>query len=219
MKRSVNFYGRKSPLIIIEHLEDHFSLWLRAEYKHAKQLAGERLIFTNLGEFLANAREENLCPCFSESVTELHGILYNDPAKVIILDPLAEKLLEPREAANAEALVIGGILGDNPPRGRTRRLLTQRARHMLARNLGPHQLSIDGAVYVALRVMGGTSLGEIPLVHRPRLYVDIGGLEVEIELPFSYPLVDGEPLIPDEVKELLARGLGYEEYRESHGTR
>ena len=219
MKRSVSSYGRKTPLIIIEHLEDHFSLWIRAEYRHAKQLAGERLVFTNLGEFLVDAREENLCPCFSESVTELQGILYNDPGKVIILDPLAEKPLEPQEAANAEALVIGGILGDNPPRGRTRRLLTQRARHMLARSLGPHQLSIDGAVYVALRVVGGASLGEIPLVHRPRLYVDIEGLEVEIELPFSYPLVNGKPLIPDEIKELLARGLGYEEYRESHGTR
>ncbi len=219
MKRSVNSYGRKTPLIIIEHLEDHFSLWIRAEYRHAKQLAGERLVFTNLREFLANAREESLCPCFSESVTELQGILYNDPGKVIILDPLAEKLLEPQEAANAEALVIGGILGDNPPRGRTRRLLTQRAKNMLARSLGPHQLSIDGAVYVALRVAEGTPLEKIPLVHRPHLYVDIGGLEVEIELPFSYPLVNGEPLISDEVKELLARGLGYEEYRESRGTR
>ncbi len=219
MKRSVNSYGRRIPLIIIEHLEDHFSLWIRAEYSHAKQLAGERLVFTNLREFLVNAREENLCPCFSESVTQLQGVLYNDPAKVIILDPLAEKLLEPQEAANAEALVIGGILGDNPPRGRTRRLLTQRAKHMLARSLGPHQLSIDGAVYVALRVVSGASLEEIPLVHRPRLYVDIGGLEVEIELSFSYPLVNGEPLIPDEIKELLARGLGYEEYHESHGTR
>ncbi len=219
MKHSVNSYGRKTPLIIIEHLEDHFSLWIRAEYRHAKQLAGERLVFTNLGEFLANAREENLCPCFSESITELQGILYNDPGKVIILDPLAEKLLEPQEAANAEALVIGGILGDNPPRGRTRQLLTQRAKNMLARSLGPHQLSIDGAVYVTLRVAEGTPLEKIPLVHRPRLYVDIEGLEVEIELPFSYPLVNGEPLISDDVKELLARGLGYEEYRESRGTR
>lgn len=219
MKHSANSYGKKTPLIIIEHLEDHFSLWIRAEYRHAKQLAGERLVFTNLGEFLTNAREENLCPCFSESVTELQGVLYNDPAKVIILDPFAEKPLKPREAASTEALVIGGILGDNPPRGRTQRLLTQRARHMLARNLGPYQLSIDGAVYVALRVANGTPLEEIPLVHRPRLYVDIDGLEVEIELPFSYPLVDGEPLISDEVKELLARGLGYEEYRGSHEAR
>ncbi len=147
-------------------------------------------------------------------MVELQGILYTSPRNVIILDPLAKKVLGVDEARKAEAIVIGGILGDNPPRGRTYQLLTSRAKLMQPRSLGPHQLSIDGAVYLALKAIEGVPPTEIPLVHRPRLSFKVGDLEFEVELPFSYPLVEGRPLISDEVKHLLVNGLGYEEYRE-----
>jgi ribosome biogenesis SPOUT family RNA methylase Rps3 len=203
---------------VIEHLENHFSKWIRAEYQHAKNIAGERLVITNLGRYLTEARRHGLCDetcsCFRESVLELRKVLYSDPGHVIILDPFAEKVLEPAEAAKAEAIVIGGILGDHPPRARTRKLLTSRAPAMQSRSLGPYQLSIDGTVYVALRVIEGTNPFNVPLVQRPRIIVNLGLVEVEIELPFSYPVIDGKPLISREVIELLARGLGLEEYRE-----
>jgi ribosome biogenesis SPOUT family RNA methylase Rps3 len=205
------------PLIVVEHLEDHFSKWVRAEYEHAKIIVGDRFVVTNAGRFCSEIAEvvgaEN---CFKESILSLQGVLYSNPSHVIILDMRADKPLTPGEAGNAEAIVIGGILGDHPPRGRTWSQLTSKALRegMKARHLGMYQLSIDGAVYVAYQVLRGRSLDEIELVLNPVIEVELGdGFVREIELPFAYPRVRGKSLIYKKVVELLRSGLGYEEYR------
>ncbi|BES81464.1 SAM-dependent methyltransferase [Pyrodictium abyssi] len=201
------------PLIVIEHLEDHVSRWLMLEYRHAKSLANNRLVFTNGREYCGKLAE--IAPCYRESILDLEGILYTERGRVIILDPSADRLLDPEEAARADAIVVGGILGDHPPRRRTWEMLTSRAEGMLARSLGPQQLSIDGAVYVALKALQGVHPSSVPLVHNPRVEIPLDDLvSVEVELPFSYPLVGGRPLFAPGLEELLARGLGYEEARE-----
>ncbi len=212
----------KKPLIAIEHLEGHFSRWIRAEYEHTKELIGDRLVVTNAASF---CREISAIvgrdSCFKESILNLRGVLYSDPTAVIVLDPRAEERLKPGEAAAAEVIVVGGILGDHPPRGRTWELLTEKALSlgMRARNIGTLQLSIDGAAYVAYRVAEGASLESIKLIANPVVEIELGdGLIREVELPFAYPLVDGRPLLYRKVIELLRRGLGYEEYRLVHGS-
>jgi len=201
---------------VIEHLEDHTSRWIMLEYQHVSSLAGKRLVFTNGREYCDKLSK--LAPCYRESILDLEGVLYTERRRVIILDPSADRLFDPEEAVRADAIVIGGILGDHPPRRRTWKMLTSRAKGMIARSLGPHQLSIDGAAYVAIKALEGVHPASIPLVHRPRLEIQLDDLvTVEVELPFSYPLVDGRPLFAPGLEELLARGLAYEEVRELEG--
>lgn len=203
--------GSGKPLLAIEHLEDHVSRWLWAEYKHASMLAGERLVFTNGRCFCR--RLNRLAKCYEESIVELAGKLYTSPSKVIVLDPLAPETLEPEEARQADVIVVGGILGDHPPRGRTRRLLTSRMRGALARNIGEGQFSIDGAVYVALRVLEGARVRDIEVVRGLSVRAEAAGLEFEVELPYAYPVENGRPVVAPELPELIARGLAYEEYK------
>ncbi|AEM39773.1 protein of unknown function DUF431 [Pyrolobus fumarii 1A] len=201
------------PLIVIEHCEDHLSRWVLYEYEDVVRLAGrERVVFTNVSRSEWCEKLSRLARCYRESVAELRGVLWSSPERVIILDPSADKLLEPRDTRDAEVVVVGGILGDHPPRGRTRRCITERISGARARSLGPHQLSIDGAVYVYLRVEDGLTPSQVPLVVNPKLQLEtLPGIEVEVELPFAYPLVDGKPLIPEGVLRLLKSGLPYYE--------
>ena len=216
LKRYESSSGRRSPLIAIEHLEDELGKWILLEYKHALEITSGRLAITNAGTS-CNTIVQVLgrVECYSESILKLRGVLYNDPRKVIILDPQAEKTLEPSEAREAEAIVVGGILGDHPPRGRTWKLLTRYAVQagMKPRNIGSKQFSIDGAVYVALQITRGKRLEDIDVIESPRIEVEReDGVIHEIVLPFAYPKVDSRPLLAPGLRDLLLGGLSYEEY-------
>ncbi len=205
----------KRPLIVIEHLEDIVSKWLWAEYKHAANIAKDKLVLTNAHSGLCGLVIRELkIPCYSESIVKLQGVLYSTPEKVVILDPQAKDTLKPHEARRADIIVVGGILGDHPPRGRTRQLLSSRMPKSLKRNIGKWQFSIDGAVYIALEIVKGRSLEEIPVVKGYKLIVRWDyNLDIEVELPYAYPLVNGKPLLAPELPRLLATGLAYEEYK------
>jgi len=206
----------KRPLIVIEHLEDHLSRWIVLEYKHVKSMVGDRLVVTNarLGggcEKLRNAIGE--VKCYNEPLDTLKGKLYSREDEILILDPKAGKLLEPQEISMYRIVVVGGILGDHPPRGRTSKLLSKRFPRAAKRSLGPYQLSIDGAIYVYLQVERGVKPLDVPLVVKPKIKFTIMGLEYEVELPFAYPKVGNKPLLAPGLIELLKEGLAYEEYK------
>ncbi|MEM2534951.1 MAG: hypothetical protein QXD12_04010, partial [Candidatus Nezhaarchaeales archaeon] len=85
--------------------------------------------------------------------------------------------------------------------GRTRKLITLRAPEAAARNLGKGQFSIDGAIYMALKVAQGVELSDIPVADS--LTLKCGDLE--IYLPFSYPLVNGKPVISPKLIDCLLK--------------
>jgi ribosome biogenesis SPOUT family RNA methylase Rps3 len=194
----------KRPRIIIEHLEPELSEWLRYEYANASKIAGRELIwFTNVRDDQTFKSLSKLGTTKRESVLELFP--YKD---LVILDPQAVEPLTPRDC-DERVLVVGGILGDHPPRGRTKSLLTQRAPGVRARRIGDHQFAIDGSVYVALEVAKGKSLQEIPIKHGLVLKKKLGqrGWH-EIKLPYAYPLVKGSPLISKElINYLYGKGV------------
>ena len=135
---------------------------------------------------------------------------YNTP-KTIVLDPAAPARLEPWEAQAADYIVVGGIMGDHPPRGRTY-LVSAMYTSAARRNLGPHQLSVDGAAYVALQVARGATLDEVPLAVGATLEVETPMGTLEVELPYAYPAgPDGKPRIAPGVKRLLERGILWDE--------
>ncbi|HIQ10650.1 MAG TPA: hypothetical protein EYH26_01565 [Pyrodictium sp.] len=210
----MNFGGK--PLIVIEHLEDHLSHWIVLEYKHVKSMVGDRLVITNARLGGGCKRFKNAIgdvKCYNEPLSMLKGELYSREDEILILDPKAEKLLEPSETAMYKIVVVGGILGDHPPRGRTSQFLSSRFPRASKRSLGPHQLSIDGAVYVYLQVERGINPLDVPLVVKPKIKFTIMDFEYEIELPFAYPKVDNKPLFAPGLLELLKTGLAYEEHK------
>ncbi len=185
-------------LFVIEHLEPCLSEWLYIEYFHAARIVGrERLFITNVKKKSEFRELFTIAHIERKRARELFG-----QQKLIVLDPRARKTLSPDDLRGKQAIVIGGILGGEPPLGRTKELLTKSLPRASARNLRKHQFAIDSATYVAKKVSEGKSLGEVPVQR---------GLEIQIRkghstfLPYAFPLVKGKPLISRELITYLKR--------------
>lgn len=184
---------------IIEHLEPEISKWLLFEYEHASEIVGKnRLIFTNV----KNAKDRQKLSKFGAVEEKSVGEIFN-PEKVIVLDPKAELPLKPEDFAGKEAVVVGGILGDHPPKSRTSKLLTRRFTKATVRNIGRDQFTIDGAVYVAKLESEGTPLEKIPV--KKELSIKLNEY-MEVHLPYAYPLKDGKPMISQKLTAYLRSG-------------
>ncbi len=187
--------------IVIEHLEDHYSPWLIYEYIHAAQVSRCRIIYTNIGD----TRVARILSRYGEVYSQ-HAWEVLPRESIMVLDPNAEETLSSREAG-AYNLLIGGILGDYPPRGRTRELLTEPL-GLPARSIGEGQYSIDGAVYVACQLQMGMELREIR-------YIDgltVKGADHEVHLPYRYPVVEGRPLLSPVIRRILEVEGVFSEY-------
>lgn len=185
-----------NPVFVIEHLEPKVGKWLYFEYANASRIVGrDRLIFTNVKRKEDAKVLSDLGVVRRESFSEIFS-----PEKIIILDPKALERLRPGDFTDKEAVIVGGILGGNPPRGRTRKLVTSKAPSALSRNIGEGQFSIDGAVYVAKLVSEGVKLEDIPV--KRGLHIRIND-KFEIYLPYLYPLRDGKSIISDDLVNYL----------------
>ncbi len=192
----------EKPLIVIEHLEEEFSPWLILEYRHASLLAGkDRIVYTNV-PVRYHRILSRYGKVYGESVLEIF-----DQKQLLILDPRADEPLSKSDLENIDAVVIGGILGDHPPQGRTYKYLSSRARDALKRNIGEGQYSIDGAVYVVLEVYRRGCLDCIKYIDGISLSSVRDSETIEIHLPFRYPLVNGKPLLAPGLKEYLLYGV------------
>ncbi|MCY0883609.1 MAG: hypothetical protein OWQ50_07535 [Acidianus infernus] len=177
---------------IIEHL-DVLGKWILIEYKHSYEIAKREGV------------DLLVCGLKLEGIPSTEKRFYEifDPKNVIILDPQANEPLKTEDFDGIDAVIIGGILGDHPPRGRTKSLLSDRFPQSKKRNIGKLQFAIDGALYVAIQVMKGKKLEEIPTINGLKIISEFKGAEEEIILPFGYPLVNGKPLISEELIKYL----------------
>ncbi|MEM0491644.1 MAG: hypothetical protein QXR02_04200 [Acidilobaceae archaeon] len=194
-------------VIVIENLEDKISRWVIEEYIESYRVA------------LANGLDlvvSGIIPGELESILGRSGVriereasrLYNR-VDAILLDLWADKILEPDEAQAANIFIVGGIMGDYPPRGRTR-LLYDKYSYATRRSLGSYQFSVDGAIKVLAKVIRGYRVEDIEIVYP--LVVKIRGLtETEIILPYAYPVEDGKPQVSESIVRLLEKGLAWDE--------
>jgi len=181
---------RNQPKIIIEHLEPELSKWLLFEYESASNIFKKKVWFTNIKNKGALKKLKKLGTTKRQSVLKIFP-----HEKLLILDPCAKKTLTPDDLKDAVA-VIGGILGEHPPRGRTKTLLTLKAPKAKARNLGNWQFTIDGAAYVTKLVASGKKLESVPIKRDLVLKAKLRPSGVhEVLLPYAYPIVAGRPLI------------------------
>ncbi|WP_297065197.1 hypothetical protein [Thermococcus sp.] len=190
------------PYLVIEHLEN-ISDWLWLEYKHVSEWWGDRLIFTNV---LPEERERlaKLGSVIGESVTRFPF----DRSKIIVLDLQAEEELKPEDIEEDTIIVVGGILGDAIPRGRTREFITSKMEGVKVRHIGRPQFSIDGASIVAKLIADGKRLGEIDYEENPTIKLDEFS---EITLHYAVPKLEGKLLLTPGLIELQKRELGYTE--------
>ncbi len=105
-------------------------------------------------------------------------------------------------------IVIGGILGDAVPRGRTREFITSRMEGVKVRHIGKPQYSIDGAAIVAKLIADGRRLDEIEYEENPTIKLDEFS---EITLHYAVPKLDGKLLLTPGLIELQRRELGYDD--------
>jgi ribosome biogenesis SPOUT family RNA methylase Rps3 len=177
---------------VIEHLEAVMGKWLLIEYRHVSKIANEkRLIFTNVKRKSHALKLSRIGTVRQESFTQIFR-----PEELIILDPKAYFPLRTEDFNNKSAVIVGGILGDHPPKGRTHTLITKRCPKATIRNLGKAQFSIDSAVYMAKLVSEGTPLEKIPIKKGLTIKVSENHF---IHLPYAYPIKNGKPLISKEL--------------------
>ena len=182
---------------IIEHLEPRLYPWCELEYRHISSIVGKNnLLFTNIRSASAAAKLQKIGRVEKKSVSEL--LL----KKACLLDPEADKLLTPADGKKFDFFVFGGILGDDPPKERTKELLTSKMPEVETRNLGPKQMSTDTAVLVTKKIIDGTQLGKIKFIDGAIVQIQEGE---EVILPYRYVKQDGKPFLAPGIETLLRK--------------
>ena len=187
---------KKQPLLIIEHCEPKLSEWLLLEYKHAAKIWKSTIVFTRVVDKKT-----------SNALRKL-GVVKNEKAEIafskkkcIVLDPQAKTSLTPKDCSNADAIIIGGLLGYEKPRGRTKTLISDPS-GFTTRHLGGLQLSIDGAVFVTKAICLGLNLKDIEIAGEVEIIHD--SIHSTI-LPFGYPIIENKPVITPGLVEYLTK--------------
>lgn len=199
----------RRPYILVEHMEEEPTRWLLAEYVEAYEEARRR----GVPLAVSGVEDPRLAALLSRRGipwTRLHSWELPCPGPAIVLDLWAEETLKPWEARAAGCHVIGGIMGDHPPRGRGR-LLSLRHTGAISRNLGRAQLSIHTAVWAVLEVMGGAKVSSLPLAGPGKVSIRTPLGSVEVELPYAYPARRGRPVVPERIRRVLERGVFWDE--------
>lgn len=187
------------PIFIIEHLEPRVWRWCVIEYENISKNVGKSNVwFTNLP--YGSKPLENYGKVIKQSVREL------DLSRVCVLDPEASQTLESSDKDNFDYFVFGGILGDYPPKKRTKKELTKFLPQAATRNIGKKQLSTDNAVYVAHEILSGKKFTDIPFQNK--ITVTINDVE-SIDLPYYYPLINGKPRISPKLITYLKKKKGF----------
>jgi ribosome biogenesis SPOUT family RNA methylase Rps3 len=189
----------KKPIYIIEHLEPELFEWCLIEYEHISETVGKnQLWFTNIKQKDAK-KLEKFGKVFSESVKQMK--LDN----VCVLDPEAKSTLSPSD--KFDYYIFGGILGDYPPKKRTKKELTQFIKNAETRDIGKEQMSTDNAVFTVKQIVEkGKKLGELEF--KDNVSLKLGKFEF-VDLPYRYNLVDGQPFMSKKIKEYLNKKRGF----------
>lgn len=190
----------KKPLLVIEHCEPSLSEWLMLEYRHSAKIWGRNTIFTNVKDKKTTNILKTIAKTEKKNAKELI-----DNKKSIILDPQSKKTLTTEDFKDLYAIIVGGILGYEKPKGRTKKLISDKYRFQ-TRNIGKLQLTIDGAVFVANEIASGKKLKEIEIAYELEIIHD--SIHSTI-LPFGYPIVDNKPIITPGLVEYLTKDNGF----------
>ena len=203
--------------VIIEHTDDEVYDWSYIEYRHISSFVGKKnLIFTNLErknkKIKGYEKLKDLGEPKENNIKELKIEIEKKYCKICLLDPRAKKTLSPKDKKEFGIFLFGGILGDNPPRGRTDKAFGNLFEEDCKRNLGNVQMATNTAVLVTKKIVDEQIdfkkldfVDEIEIIldqdtdekGKPRNYSQI--------LPYRYLVIKGEPILPDGLIEYLKK--------------
>lgn len=188
-----------NKIFIIEHLEPKLHEWCIIEYKHISNIVGkENLWFTNIGK--EDGKKLNKYgEVFNESIKSMNL------DKSCILDPEADETLSPEKSINYKYFIFGGILGDYPPRKRTKDELSKFIPNSKKFNIGKEQMSTDNAVYTVKKIISGVSLPKMKFQDNCEIKINS---VLTTNLPYRYNLVNGKPLISPLLVKLIKKRDG-----------
>jgi ribosome biogenesis SPOUT family RNA methylase Rps3 len=121
--------------------------------------------------------------------------------KACVLDPEAKQTLAPEIAKKYNYFIFGGILGDDPPRERTKEELTRFLSYP-AYNLGKDQMSTDTAVIVTKLICDGKNLSDLKF--QESIEIKISEFE-EVHLPYKYLIINNKPLLAPGIADMLKK--------------
>ena len=124
MSRAPTALPTTTPIIhtyTVEHLDPELGPWSSLEYQAIAKECHEgnaKFCLSSISEALEIPSE--LCNVEGlliehRSVEDIHA---RDKDRVCLLDPAAKEELSPEDGNKFDVFLFGGILGDNPPRGR-----------------------------------------------------------------------------------------------------
>lgn len=191
----------KKQIFIIEHLEKEIFPWCLIEYKHISETVGkENLWFTNLKDIKGKESLEGLGKLMDDSVKNMN--LQGS----CVLDPNTEETLTPENCEEIDYFVFGGILGDHPPKARTKDELTKFLKNPKVFNIGKEQMSTDNAVLVVKEISEGKNLGDLKFQDGIEVKID----EIaSLQLPYRYRIINGKPFISQELIEYHKNKEGF----------
>jgi len=177
---------KKQPLLVIEHCEPQLSKWLMLEYRHAVKLWPGKILFTRI---IDKRTADSLKKLGKVEKQKAKDLLNNK--NCIVLDPQSKKTLTTKDFSNLDAIIIGGILGYEKPRGLTKKLITDKS-DFETRNIGNIQLTIDGAVFIAKAILLGLKLKDIEIAREIEIVQDSVHSTI---IPYGYPVINDNPVI------------------------
>lgn len=196
---------------MIEHLEPCVNRWLLKEYEYVSMIYGSRLIITNVKK----SEHKKILSKYAKVKTESIVEISRNDKKIIVLDPKSNKPLEPGDLEDVNYVVIGGIMGSYPPKGRTWFYITSKLSNAYARNIGIHQYTIAGAAYVLRNIELGKKVSDIRYVYGLTYTKEMSnGIVLEIFLPYAFPLDDdGNLVLPDSYLKIVTEHIIIQEYK------
>ncbi|CAI4064541.1 hypothetical protein SUVZ_08G0680 [Saccharomyces uvarum] len=197
---------------IIEHMEEGFSEWVILEYSQIlRDVGAENLVLSSLPKSTTerDIPEKLLSLGLRWTTSDLKSIDEDfkdlEPLKdgrVCLLDPRAAIDLQPEDAEKFDYFVFGGILGDHPPRDRTKELKTTYPNLLVSRRLGDKQMTTDTAIRTTqLIVKNKTKFEDIKFIDYPEFRFN---KNEATEMPFRYVLdKEGRPILPEGMLDLI----------------
>ena len=108
---------------VVEHLDPELGPWSTLEYKTIAQEChdiGAKFCLSSLSPAIELPSDLHSLEGLSIELRKVEEIYGDAKSRVCLLDPAAKRELSPSDGDKFDVFLFGGILGDDPPRGKNR---------------------------------------------------------------------------------------------------